>query len=294
MSARGHVNMEKDSNVYDVDFTAEHFPFGVLGKEVKFDGVKASIKSGKSSAPFSVNAAVMGGSFGLHGTMDTAGKQVIYHGALRIDALSFREFAKVYAPGQESDGDITGHMEFTARPNDWKSLNASGALVLLNGNLYAVPVLGPLTPLLGALLPAPINDYNVAKEANCTFHIGDGFIVTDDFEALTSAFKLVSRGTVDFVKDNVTFTAQARAKGLPGLVLFPVSELLEYKADGTVGQPNWRSHYFSMGEGRKRDERKAPTAAELEAAAKAAQKGDPPTATPRERPRLITPNGMRK
>ena len=296
MSARGHVNLERESSNYDVDFTAEHFPFAVLGKEVKFDGVKASIKSSKSVAPFNINASVLGGSFGLQGNMDTSGKQITYHGAVRIDALSFREFAHVYAPGQESEGDITGHMEFTARQNDWKSLTATGALVLLNGNLYAVPVLGPLTPLLGALLPSPIKDYNVAREANCTFHIGDGFVVTDDFEALTSAFRLVSRGTVDFVKDNVTFTAQARAKGLPGLVLFPVSELLEYKADGTVGQPNWRSHYFSLGEGRKREERKAPTTAEMDAAAKGSQKADalPASVPPRERPRLITPNGMRK
>ena len=294
MSARGHVDLARDSSAYDVDLSAERFPFKVLGKELQFENLKADIKAGKSSAPFDVHAAVLGGSFGLKGTMDLASQPAAYRGSLRMDAVSFQRFAKTYAAGQESEGDVTGHMEFTGRVNDWKALKATGALVLLNGNLYAVPVLGPLTPLLGALLPAPIKGYNVAREANCTFQVGDGFVATDDFVALTSTFKLLSRGTIDFIRDDINFTAQARARGLPGLVLLPVSELLEYKGEGTVGNPNWRPHYFSVSEGKRRDERKAPTSAELGAAAKAAQGSGPPGEPVREKPRVNPATGLRK
>ncbi|MDB6120587.1 MAG: AsmA-like C-terminal region [Verrucomicrobiaceae bacterium] len=287
MSAQGHVDLNHDSNAFDVDVTAEHFPFNILGKEVQFEKVKAEVKSGHSVSPFEISAQVLGGTFGLNGTLDTSRQPAAYKGTLRLDAISFQRFARVYAPGQESEGDVTGHMEFTGRMNDWKALRGTGAMVLLNGNLYAVPVLGPLTPLLGALLPTPIKGYNVAREANCTFQVGDGFVATDDFEALTSSFKLLARGAVDFIKDDINFTAKARARGLPGLVLLPVSELLEYKGEGTVKVPNWRPHYFSVGEGRRPDERIAPSAAELGAANKAIQRQGAQSEPVREKRRVM-------
>jgi hypothetical protein len=38
-----------------------------------------------------------------------------------------------------------------------------------------------------------------------------------------------------------------RVRGLPGIVLRPVSELLEYKATGTVGNPVWKLNPFGLG-----------------------------------------------
>ena len=285
MSAKGHTDLAPDATNYDVDVSAERFPFKVLGKELPFERLRAEVSSAKSMAPFDIQARVLGGTFGMKGTIDSSLRPSQYRGSLQFNALSFQRFAQVYAPKEESEGDITGHMDFTGRVNDWKSLKGSGVLILLNGNLYAVPVLGPLTPLLGALLPTPIKGYNVAREANCTFQVANGFVVTDDFEALTSTFKLLSHGTIDFIKDNIEFTAQVRARGLPGLVLLPVSELLEYKGAGTVARPVWRSHYFSVSEGRKRDERKPPTAAELDAATRAAQVVPASPEPAREKPR---------
>ena len=251
-----------------------------------FDKLKAEIKTGKASSPVDIQASVLGGSIGMKGMIDWSARPTQYKGALQLNALSFQRFAKVYAPDEDSEGDVTGHMEFTGKVDDWQSLKGSGVLILLNGNLYAVPVLGPLTPLLGALLPTPIKGYNVAREANCTFQVADGFLVTKDFEALTSTFKIISHGTVDFLKDDVDFTAQVRVRGLPGLVLLPVSELLEYKGEGTVAKTGWRPHFFSVGEGRKRDERKPPSAAELGAAARAAQMAPPHAQPAPEKPRV--------
>ncbi len=286
MAAKGHVDLAHDASIYDVDLSAEHFLFRVLGKDLMFDKLKAEIKTGKASSPFDIQASVLGGSFGMKGMIDWSARPTQYKGALQLNALSFQRFAKVYAPEEDSEGDVTGHMEFTGKVDDWQSLKGSGVLILLNGNLYAVPVLGPLTPLLGALLPRPIKGYNVAREANCTFRVADGFLVTKDFEALTSTFKIISHGTVDFIKDDVEFTAQVRVRGLPGLVLLPVSELLEYKGEGTVAKTTWRSHFFSVGEGRKRDERKPPTAAELGAAARAAQMTAPQAEPAPDKPRV--------
>jgi hypothetical protein len=95
------------------------------------------------------------------------------------------------------------------------------------------------------VLPRPIKGYNVAKEADCTFEVADGFVTTEDIEAMTTVFRVVSKGKVDFLEDRIQFEAQAKFRGLPGLVLFPVSEILEYVGEGTVGTPIWRPRYFS-------------------------------------------------
>ena len=168
----------------------------------------------------------------------------LFDGELQVSGIDFQQFASIYAPGNESEGDITGHFNCSGQLGNWKKLKGNGVMIIVNGNLYAIPVLGPLTPLLGAVLPGQIGGYNVAREANCNFTVADGVIST--FEALTSAFRIVASGTANFIDDEIDFTAQARVRGLPGLVLRPVSELLEFKGEGSLAKPAWRPHYLSL------------------------------------------------
>ena len=266
MNATGDVEISTGKSGYNVKFRAERFPFEVIGKDVPFENVKADVTSSDNEAPFDVTADLLGGRFSLKGRLDLTDKPHPYQGELRAEAVSFQRFAQIYSPTHESEGDLTGHFKFSGRLEDWKALKGNGVMIILNGNLYAVPILGPLTPLLGTILPSPIRGYNVAKEANCTFRVADGFVVTEDVEALTSTFKIVSSGAIDFLKDDIDFTAQVRVRGLPGFVLRPVSQLLEYKAEGSVGNPTWKPHLFGLtgdSEGRQR-----PTEAQLDAAAK--------------------------
>lgn len=284
MKASGHVEFGPDGN-YSVDILADEFHQTVLSKDLTIEKMTATVKSGSKGAPFNISGKVLGGTLNLKGEMDKES----YKGEMNLNAVSFQRFAKVYAPGNESEGDITGHFQFSGKPADWKALKGSGVLIILNGNLYAIPVLGPLTPLLGAVLPGQIKGYNVAREASCNFSVADGFVVTDDFEALTSAFKLVANGSVDFLNDNIDFTAQARLRGLPGLVLRPVSELLEFKGEGSVSRPHWRPRYLTLGIGSKNngDERKPSEALEAEAAKRAKEARQ--DAVPERRDRFMVP-----
>ena len=195
----------------------------------------------------------------LKGTLNENREPSAYDGELRMNALSFQRFAQVYSPGNESVGDISGHFKFTGRMNDWKALKGGGALIIVNGNLLALPVLGPLTPIIGAFLPSPIKGYNVAKKADCTFEVSDGFIVTENVEAVSSAFRIFSRGNVDFIRDDIDFNAEVRMRGL-GILLFPVTQLMAYKGSGTLKDTNWSPRIFGGGNN---DERKPPTEKQL-------------------------------
>ena len=78
---------------------------------------------------------------------------------------------------------------------------------------------------------------------------------------------------MDFIRDDIDFTAEARVRGLPGLVFLPVSRLLEYKGEGTVGDAKWKPRLFGLTGSDKEGDRKAPTEAELDAAARGAARG---------------------
>jgi hypothetical protein len=123
-------------------------------------------------------------------------------------------------------------------------LKGSGALTILNGDLYSIPIVGVLAPMLGTILPKQIAGYNIAKEADCTFEVADGNLVTKNFEALTSTFKILLDGRIDFLRDVLDMDAQVRVRGLPGIVFLPFSELLEYKGTGSVSEPRWEAKLF--------------------------------------------------
>ncbi len=259
LHAKGAVNLTSGVKGYDVEVRAGRFPYAVFGRKLPFEEVRADVHNREGIARIDIAANVLGGDMTLKGTLNDNREPSTYDGELRMNALSFQRFAQVYSPGNESIGDISGHFKFTGRMNDWKALKGGGALIIVNGNLLALPVLGPLTPIIGAFLPSPIKGYNVAKKADCTFEVADGFIVTQNVEAESSAFRIFSRGNVDFIRDDIDFNAEVRMRGL-GILLFPVTQLLAYKGSGTLKDTHWSPRIFGGGNN---DERDPPTKEKL-------------------------------
>ncbi|WP_395737911.1 hypothetical protein [Prosthecobacter sp.] len=284
LNAKGAVNLTPGVRGYDVEVRAGRFPYSVFGRKLPFEDVRAEVRNREGIARIDVAADVLGGDMTLRGNLNDNREPSTYDGELRMNALSFQRFAQVYSPGNESVGDISGHFKFTGRMNDWKALKGGGALIIVNGNLLALPVLGPLTPIIGAFLPTKIKGYNVAKRADCTFEVADGFIVSENVEAESSAFRIFSRGNVDFIRDDIDFNAEVRLRGL-GILLFPVTQLLAYKGSGTIGDTKWSPRIFGGGN---KDERKPPTEKELQEAQRirgspASPKATTPAPQPRQR-----------
>lgn len=282
LDVQGTVGLGPEVGNYEVVVKAGKFPYDVFDHTLPFMGLVANVGAKNDLVHFDVNATVLKGKASMEGTVDLHREPATYQGEVRINAVNFTEFARVYSPGNETEGDVTGHLKFTGVMDDWQKLKGGGVGIIVNANLYAVPILGPLTPLLGAFLPTPIKGYNVAKEANCTFQVADGFIVTEDFEALTSAFRLVLNGKVDFLNDRINFDAQARMRGLPGIVLRPFSELLQYEAAGSVGDPKWTPRLLNLVGSDEDKMRKAPDAKTLQEATDIAGPGGKPAVAPVE------------
>ncbi len=240
LSARGKVDLRANSNAFDVQVEAGRFVQRIFGRDLDFSKVKAKVRDRGQGIEFDVAGSLLEGTIALQGnTLPTDERR--YRGQLRLEDVSLAGLASVYMKDSDSQGDVTGHLKFEGLSGDWSALRGTGALAILNGDLYSIPIVGLLAPMLGTVLPRKIAGYNIAKEADCTFEIADGKLVTRDFEALTSTFRLLLDGRIDFLKDELDMNAQVRARGLPGLVLLPFSELLQYKGTGSVGKPNWES-----------------------------------------------------
>lgn len=264
MNAKGNVDLAPGTNDFSVVVNAGRFPYEVFSKDMPFDDVIANVASKGSITSFDIKSALLGGRFSLKGTLDERKQPQPYQGELRLDNVSLPLFSQIYAKNNDTEGDITGHFRFEGKMNDWMALKGGGAAIIVNGNLYTVPILGPLTPLLGSVLPKTIKGYNVAKEANCTFEVADGFVVTKNFEALTSVFKMALNGRIDFIRDDVDLTAQVRIRGLPGLVFLPFSELLEYRGTGPINSTKWSSNLLRLDNDK--EDRAPPSAANMKEA----------------------------
>jgi hypothetical protein len=63
---------------------------------------------------------------------------------------------------------------------------------------------------------------------------------TKDLEIQGSGFELFGDGSVGFPSGDLDMTVRINARGIPGIVLFPVSKLMEYVSTGKMSDPQWR------------------------------------------------------
>ena len=236
MNAKGSVDLRPESDNFSVVVKAARFPYEVFGKKLPFEKVTAKVSERGNGIRFEVLSTLLGGGFGIDGVAGADRRPSAYSGEIRLKGVSLQQSAQIYSKNNDTEGDITGHFKFNGIINDWQALKGNGALTILNGDLYSIPIVGLLAPMLGTILPKQIAGYNIAKEADCTFDVADGFILTKDFEALTSTFKILLDGKIDFIRDALDLTAQVRVRGLPGIVFLPFSELLQYKGEGSISK----------------------------------------------------------
>lgn len=264
MTAKGTVDLRPDSNSFSVLVKAARFPYPVFGKNLPFEKVTAKVSERGNGIRFEVLSTLLDGGFGIDGVAGANGQPESYTGEIRLKGVSLQKAAQIYSKNNDTEGDITGHFKFSGKLNDWNALKGGGALSILNGNLYSVPIVGLLAPMLGTILPKNIAGYNIAKEADCTFEVADGFVLTKDFEALTSTFKILLDGKIDFIRDALDLNAQVRVRGLPGIVFLPFSELLQYHGDGSISEARWTAKLLKGVSGDSRqDARPPPSKADL-------------------------------
>jgi hypothetical protein len=138
-------------------------------------------------------------------------------------------------------------LALSGNAGDITTLDGQGTASISNGNLFSIPLFGPLSTSIAKARPGQVREgANVAREARATLRIEDGVIRSDDFEALTDSFRVRAAGDVSLVDLTVDLEAVVNTKGaLSSTVLTPVSELLTFSCTGTVTEPVWKAKHIS-------------------------------------------------
>ena len=118
---------------------------------------------------------------------------------------------------------------------------------LEQGHLFYVPILGPLSTILGGILGDKSASHEEARNASCTFAVRDGVFYTKDFLTSTTSTVFTGEGSIDLVEDTINMTVRMNARGLLGLITLPLrpfNGLFQFTGTGPLKKPNWRSTPF--------------------------------------------------
>ena len=158
-----------------------------------------------------------------------------------MDRVDFPRVADLYFKYETTRGQLSGTYDWTGLGSDARSMRGDGSAKVIDGDIFAIPVFGPLSGMLSAIVPGA--GYSQAHKANASFAIKEGVIHTDDFKVSGKLFGMVGRGDVRFLDDKLDFDIRIDANG-PGVLLTPMYKLFEYKGEGSISKPNWHPKRF--------------------------------------------------
>ncbi len=186
-------------------------------------------------------------------------------GELSWTKLSIPPLATTYDFQLKGGGTVTGRINFSMTGGKVATMDGSGLLALENTELFAVPMFGPMTNLIGDVLNKEEAGFQHAKNAFCTFNIENGILSTTDFHTSTRSLNFTGEGSVDMRDRTVDVTIRMNARGLLKLitVLRPFSGLFQFHGTGPLKSPEWNHMKFSPPTGRQNDILLAPPKARI-------------------------------
>ena len=216
--------------------------YAFLGKTLPFDHTSARLLFTDDRLQIvNLKAALFSGT--VHGTADIslAKNDPRYHAKISVADVNFPRLTDLYYQYKTAQGALSGQYDFTGPGSDPRLMQGRGKLEVTNGDVFAIPVFGPLSGILNSIVPG--SGYSVAHSASASFTIKDGIIHTDDFDAAGRLFRLLGHGDIHFLDDKLDFDLRVGGKG-PSVLLTPVYKLFEYVGEGSLKKPDWHPKRF--------------------------------------------------
>lgn len=239
--ANGHVHL-KDIHQNDLDLkvVAEGgMDYDLLDRTLKFGRVVADVELAKGKVNANVKSArLMGGDIGVKSVVSIDPQDPTFGASVDIRRVNFAQLTKLYFNYDDSLGVGSGHFNFKARMGEEEKMVGTGGLKVEDGHVFAIPILGPLSEIINRIIPGA--GFQTARLATADFTVADEKISTKNLQIQGTGFSLLGRGDIFFTKDRMDMSVRINARGIPGIVLFPVSKLFEYVSTGSVSNPVWR------------------------------------------------------
>lgn len=168
-------------------------------------------------------------------------------GELVWNDFELNKISEAYGFTQKSGGILTGRIEFSTPDGKAATLDGNGNVALTGGELFSVPMFGPLSPLIGGIIGEKAG-FQHARDASCTFRIRDGKLTTRDFRTFTSSLTFTGNADVDLDKRTLDMTMRMNAKGLLGVITLPLRPfygLFQFRGQGPIAKPEWENVMFT-------------------------------------------------
>ncbi|MGB6223389.1 AsmA-like C-terminal region-containing protein [Haloferula sp.] len=169
-------------------------------------------------------------------------------GELDWTRISLPGLAKAYEFESQPKGQVTGRLDFTLLGQNVSGLSGAGHIALENGELFEVPIFGPLSTVISAVLGRRQAGFQEANEAFCTFSLEKGILNTLDFRTATSSIVLTGDAIVDLGKKTMQMTVRMNARGLFGVITLPLRPLygfFQFRGIGPIEEPEWTKVMFT-------------------------------------------------
>jgi hypothetical protein len=209
-----------------------------LGKTLPFDRISARLLFTNDRLQIvDLRGALLSGTLGGNADISLARNDPHYQANISVSEINFPLLTDLYYNYKTALGVLNSTYDFTGLGSDPRTMRGHGKVEVTDGDVFAIPIFGPLSGILNRILPG--SGYSTARKATATFKVNEGVIHTDDFDADGALFSMLGHGDVHFLDDNLDFNLRLNMKG-PGLLLTPMYKLFEYVGTGSLKKPDWR------------------------------------------------------
>ncbi len=217
----------------DYTFIDKVLPFDKISARLLFTEDRLQI--------FDLKGALFSGSVAGSADISLARTDHHYNARVAVEQIDFPSLTNLYFNYKTSQGKLSGNLDFGGLSSEKKALRGTGRVEVRNGNVFAIPIFGPLSELVSKMFAGA--GYSIAHEATAPFTIRDGVIHTDRLRVSGTLFAMLGHGDINFARNALDFDIRIDAAG-PGLVLTPLYKLFEYHGSGSLTKPVWRPKRF--------------------------------------------------
>jgi hypothetical protein len=213
-----------------------------LGKTLSFHKIDARLLFTNDRLQIvDLHGGLFGGNVRGSADISLAHNDQRYHAKIAVDSVNFPRLTDLYYNYKTVHGQLNGTYDFNGVGDKPRLMQGSGKIMVANGDVFAIPIFGPLSGIMGAIIPGV--GYSIARNASANFRVKDGIIHTEDLEVAGQLFSMVGHGDIYFLDDKLDLDVRVDPKG-PGVLLTPVYKLFEYKGEGSLKNPDWHPKGF--------------------------------------------------
>ena len=192
------------------------------------------------------SVGAFGGLVRLDLTAPTDGSSMV-SGEIDWTHLALPEISRTYEFDSTPSGKVTGRLEFSLQ-GGVAGLDGRGHLALEESELFDVPIFGPLSPAIAAVLGNRKAGFQEAQSAFFSMDIENGVVSTEDFVTTTPSLIFTGDGKADLTEQELDMTIRMNARGFLGIITLPLRPfygLFQFRGTGPLSKPEWQNVMFT-------------------------------------------------